>query len=124
MLNRQFWLIAVFSAAVLVGCGGGGDEPVSTSGSLAPSNSHVTISGRITFDFVPHNQFSSGLDYSNTQSLPVRGATVQLLDNTQEVLVTDTADSDGGYSFATTANNTVRIRVLAELAGFGSDWQV
>ncbi len=77
--------------------------------------SKVTISGTATFDFVPHNPNTHGLDYGNTERKPIRGATIRLLDDADNVLVTSVTDAVGNYSFETDPNTSVRIQILAEI---------
>ena len=75
----------------------------------------VTLSGKITYDHVPHN-VSNGLDYANTIQSNVRGATVELLDaNGSSILNTTTSDIDGNYSFEVSVNTSYLVRVKAEL---------
>ncbi|MGW8369997.1 MAG: PKD domain-containing protein, partial [Gammaproteobacteria bacterium] len=42
----------------------------------------VTVTGKVTYDYVPHDDVTSGLDYAGTAQRPVRGARVQALDAT------------------------------------------
>lgn len=87
----------------------------------APVLAKVTVAGRITYDRVPFEGRSfRGLDYTQTQVLPVRGATVQLVDSGNRVIYTGQTDGQGYYSFAVEANRQLRMRVLAELRGTGS----
>jgi len=78
----------------------------------------VAVSGRITYDFVPHNDATSGLDYSSTVQRPVRGAVVQGLDatNNQPIAGSETlTDANGNYSLTVPSLAQVRIRVVARL---------
>jgi len=73
------------------------------------------VAGTVTFDRVPTRTFPTRLDYNNIIELPVREATVQLLDNSNNVLETTRTDIDGSYSFVITNDQLVRVRVRAEL---------
>ena len=91
--------------------------------------SQVTIAGIVSYEFVPasHNGITCfGLDFTRTAAMPIRGATVQLLDSSDNVLAAMPAGDDGGYSFDNiTASTDVRIRVRAELQRSGfPNWDV
>lgn len=119
------------SMTFLVACGGSGGgnnsfvQPAtslassnssSSSSSLASSSpSDILLGGHITYDSVPHNSNNIGLDYAATQELPVRGASVQLLDGSNQVVATSTTDVTGNYSFSVAPNQMLRVRVKAEL---------
>ena len=78
----------------------------------------VSVSGRVTYDFVPHDVVTSGLDYAVTEQRPVRGALVQALDASDDSPIAGVevrTDSDGNYSVTVPAQAQVRIRVLAQL---------
>ncbi len=78
----------------------------------------VAVSGRITYDFVPHNDATSGLDYSAVEQRPVRSAVVQGLDatNNQPIAGSETlTDANGNYSLTVPSLASVRIRVVARL---------
>lgn len=75
----------------------------------------VTLSGKATYDRVPFNTNSDGLDYNSTIELPIRQAPVQLLNASGVVLDTTVSDDNGDYSFIVDAGENVRVRVLAEV---------
>ncbi|MDJ0910346.1 MAG: hypothetical protein QNI99_14200 [Woeseiaceae bacterium] len=77
----------------------------------------VTVSGTVSYEMVPPNANCNGLNFAGTFLKPIRGATIQLIDDASgNVLQTSTLDNAGGYSFANVASNTqVRLRVRAEL---------
>jgi len=75
----------------------------------------VTLSGKITYDHVPHT-VANALDYNNTFESNVRGATVELLNaNGSSILNTATSDANGNYSFEVSINTSYIVRVKAEL---------
>jgi hypothetical protein len=92
--------------------------------------SAVTVSGVLLYEFVPtsHNNTSAcfGLDFANIIERPIRAATVQLLDASNNILGQMVLGEDGSYSFANIpANTDVRVRVRAELKRSGSpNWDV
>jgi len=90
--------------------------------------SAVTVAGKLQYEFVPPTATCSNLNFSAIETRAVRGATVQLIDGTDDttVLDTTTTDGNGDYSFSNVAANTdVRIRVRAELKQAGAPgWDV
>ena len=109
----------------LAACGGGGDKG---GGGNPPGggNTTVTVSGTVSYEFVPPNLNCSGLNFAGTIIRPIRGATVQLLDGSGAEIASATASDSGNYSFGNVAvNTTVQIRVRAELIRTGSPgWNV
>lgn len=84
----------------------------STSSSLP---NIVTLSGAVTYDFVPHDNTLIGLDYTATTRKAGRGLVVELLDANNLVLATTITDNGGAYSFAVERNALVKVRVKAQL---------
>ena len=85
----------------------------------------MTISGTITYDSVPHNPTTSGLNYNATVPLPARGVTVQLLNGSGSVLDTTKTDATGDYSFSVASETNVRVRARAEIVETGTPgWDV
>lgn len=87
----------------------------------------VTVSGKVSYEFVPPNTSCQGLNFGATQTRPIRAATVQLIDAvTANVLGTTTATDGGDYFFSNVAGGLdVRLRVRAELKKTGSpNWDV
>ncbi|MFL0800817.1 MAG: carboxypeptidase-like regulatory domain-containing protein [Agarilytica sp.] len=79
----------------------------------------VEITGRVTYDFVPH--LSTGaLDYDSISELPVRGATVHGLNSSGTVVAEATTDTSGDYTLYVTENTNIRVRVRAELLQYGA----
>jgi hypothetical protein len=111
---------------LLSACGGGGGGssnplvPRSSSSSSANSSSSasvanpVTVSGTITYDFIPYNENHIGLDYSSTEARPVRGAVVELV-SSDGVLATTSTDDNGFYSTTVEANTALQVQVKAQL---------
>ena len=80
-----------------------------------PPPSTVTISGAVTFDLVPFNVGTNGLDYNAITQAPARGIVIQALDASGGVLASDVTDGSGQYSVSVTSNTDVRIRARAQL---------
>ncbi len=100
-------------AALSVACGGddGGGNAVS-------------VSGKATFDSVPYRSGGS-LNYAGVTSAPIRGATVELVDNNNAVVASATSDAQGNYALsASSAASPVRVRVLAQLKGTNFNYAV
>ncbi|PUA26509.1 MAG: hypothetical protein B0W54_22415 [Cellvibrio sp. 79] len=134
VISTVTWILL---AGILVACGGGGgnsSSPTSgvsngiSSSSTIPSSSSaislstgsqsslsatLTIGGKVTFDFIPHN--TDGLNYSAIAVRAGRGLLVELLDENNIVLTTTQTDIDGNYSVNTTRNKLVKVRVKAQL---------
>lgn len=129
---------------LLLACGGGGSSltpspvsskvTVSVASSLALSSSSsvlnsstvsssvssvvpspVSITGRVTYDFVPHNDSKIGLNYFATSVHAGRGLVVELLDSNNFILATTATDNLGNYSFTAELNKPVKIRIKAQL---------
>ncbi len=77
--------------------------------------SQVTLSGQITYDRVPHNLDGIGLDYSNTMQLPVRQASLRILDASGDILAISKTDEQGLYQVLVPVDTELRVEVLAEL---------
>lgn len=110
--------LVALAVVLLAGCGGGGGDGGGGKGGGPPTPATVTVSGTITFDFVPAVA-GIGLDYLNTHPVPARGVTVQLLAGTN-VLASTTTDAAGAYSFTAASNLDVSLRARAELLRVGT----
>ena len=133
-------LLLLLFSLLMGGCGGGGSKSnslidASTSSHVASattsitgiasssassasltSNSSVvpiTLSGLVTYDFVPHT--AAGLDYAKAESRPGRGLFIELLDENNVVLATTSTNGNGEYSVNAPSNKRVKIRVKAQL---------
>ena len=65
-----------------------------------------SIVGKVTFDLVPFNTVTNGLDYENTVVSPARGIVVEAIDADGNQLESTVTDSDG--NFALNANPGAR----------------
>lgn len=111
--NWQMRALLVFGCLVLSACGGGGSKDKSTSTSSAAGT--ILLGGRVTYDFVPHNNDHIGLSYSATTIKAARGVVVELLDDKDIALATTTTDNFGDYNFSADSNKLVKVRVKAQL---------
>lgn len=146
-LPMLFWsarALLLCGLSLLFACGGGGGSsklaptsskpvPFSSAANLSslaassmPANSSttnsslsdaVTISGKITYDFVPHNDNQLGLNYSAVTTKAARGVAIELLDAIDIVIATTTTDNLGNYALAVEKNKMVKVRVKAQLIG-------
>ena len=121
---------------ILAGCGGGGgsddgssDVPTVTavcrgSSSVIPTpTADVIISGTVTFDSVPHNTVSNGLDYASVSAKPARGVEVLLVNQNNSEINSTITDENGYYALVAPGSNDVCIRVNARmLATGGPSW--
>jgi hypothetical protein len=100
---------------------------VSATIEVAESLSQVTVAGRLTYERPATNFRCRGFDFSDVTLMPVRLATVRLLDASNTVLAESKTDDDGNYAFSNVpANTTVKVRVRAELLQTNGPqrWQV
>lgn len=125
-INRQF--IVAIAALGLGACGGSGEGGNKNGGGFTPPppGGTVTVSGTISYEFVPPNDGCNGLNFSAITERPVRGATVVLLNDSGAELARAPSGNTGGYSFSNVpANTNIRIRVLAESKhSAGASWDV
>lgn len=78
--------------------------------------SMVTVAGVLVYERPTVINQCQGYNFNAITNMPVRRATVQLLDAANNVLGTTQTDDNGDYSFSNiSANTNVRVRVRAEL---------
>lgn len=117
--------LTLTALACLSACGGGGSDssPAPTqSVSPVPSPPAVdltVISGKVTYDRVPHTQ-TSGLDYANTTRAPIRGAVVEAINASGDIIDRSLSDPQGDYALSVAENTDVRLRVKAQLFSDGA----
>ncbi len=119
-------LLGVLMAACGGGGGGGGFTPPVQPPPPPPPSGNATVSGKVEFR---RPVFSgSGLNFSNLETLPARGVTVEVVRSSDNaVLATTATDSAGNYS-AQIAAGQVFVRARAQLrsttAGASFDLEV
>jgi hypothetical protein len=107
-------------AAVLILAGCGGSSGGGGGSDTKPVPTDVIVSGEVTFDYVPA-VVGVGLDYANTESRPVRGATVELIAaDDDSVLASARTDDAGRYNATVPSQTNVFVRVKAENVQTGS----
>lgn len=123
----------LFSAGVLLviaACSGGGGStpsppPPAPPPPPPPPSGAVEISGVVTYDDVPLNTATNGLNYAATAQRPARGVTVDAVDSSGAVLDSTITNASGQYTVTVDPNTTVRIRANARLLQTsGATWDV
>jgi hypothetical protein len=92
-----------------------GSSAVSSSTASSSMPSVITLTGKVTYDLVPHNDNQFGLNYSATTISAGRGLLIELLDSNNLILATTNSDNLGNYSFSVENNKLVKVRVKAQL---------
>ena len=116
-------ITVVCTATASDAAGNSGDGTLTVTVTLPPAA--VTIDGKITFDRVPFNTTTNGLDYAATTQTPAPGITVEAQSATGTVLATDITDVNGDYSFTVDPNTDLRIVAKAEMVQTtGAQWDV
>lgn len=77
--------------------------------------SSVTISGAVTFDFVPVNTTTNGLNYAAATPRFARGVVVEAVGATGTTIASTVTSTTGTYSVTVPANTDVQIRARAQL---------
>lgn len=130
--------LLVIATALLSACGGGGGDdappvvapppaaPPSAGepGALpAPGATSVTVSGRVTFDFVPATANGRPrLDYQNTTRRPSRSVEVQLIDaGNQSVLASTRTNASGDYTLQAPIGRNAFVRASARMTVSGNN---
>ena len=122
------WFLAI-SILVLCSCGGASSAGKSfasaspnlssmarsSSVSISSSTPSVFLKGLVTYDFVPHKSNKLGLNYAATESRPVRGAVIEILNENDMILGASVTAEDGTYSFTVPMNSSIKVRVKAQL---------
>jgi len=73
----------------------------------------ITVSGRATYENVTVDEY--GHDYSNIHDLPIRGASVYLLDMDNNIISQSATDSLGLYSLEVAQKGNYSIEIVAEI---------
>ena len=95
---------------------------------VEPLPDDVKITGKITYDLVPLNTSTNGLNYGATVQTAAPGLTVEARDANGNILDSDVTDSTGDYLLTVLPNTDVQIVAKAEMlqaASAGSaSWDV
>lgn len=85
----------------------------------------INLSGKITFDLVPLNTATNGLNYNAITEEPARGITVEAVNSSNAVIATAVTNEDGDYTMTVAPNTNLRIRAKAEMVQTsGAQWDV
>ena len=85
----------------------------------------INLSGKITFDLVPFNTSTNGLNYNATTAEPARGITVEAVNASNAVIASAVTNEDGDYTMVVAPNTNLRIRAKAEMVQTsGAQWDV
>jgi hypothetical protein len=88
-------------------------------------NTVADIIGKVTFDLVPFNTVTNGLDYNNTRVSPARGVLVEAVDAAGNQIDATVTDGNGDYVLSPTPNTEMRIRISARMIQTtGATWDV
>jgi len=123
ILQHGRMVLLALSMSAFAACGGSSSNGDDNGGGQA----NVTVSGVVSYEFVPARNNCAGLDFAATETRPIRGATVQLINAGSGAQIGSMVSSaSGGYSFSNVpANTMVQLRVRAELKQTGSaGWDV
>ena len=92
---------------------------------VTPPPASVTISGSVTFDHVPFNTSTNGLNFDAITQDPAPGLTVEAVNSAGTILQSSVTDAQGNYSLSVDPNTDLRIRVKAEMVQTsGAQWDV
>lgn len=75
----------------------------------------MSISGAVTFDFVPQNTVTNGLDYAASAPRPARGIVVEAVNAAGDTITSTVTNTNGAYFLTVPANTNVQIRARAQL---------
>jgi len=109
-------LMGLGALAFAAGCGS--DDPPEDKGGASSSGTPVEsarLSGELRYEFVPYDLVKEGLDYSKTETRPIRGVRVALVDALDTTLIMETtSDADGHYAFDWQGTSNVKLWIYAE----------
>ena len=88
-------------------------------------NATTDITGKVTFDLVPFNTITNGLDYNNTRVSPARGVLLEAIDAQGNQIDATVTDGNGNYVLSPSPNTEMRIRISARMIQTtGATWDV
>jgi len=103
----------------------GNSADATLTATVTPPPTSVKIDGTITFDSVPFNTATNGLNFNAISRAPAPGIVVEAQTNAGTVLATDVTDSNGAYSFSVDPNTDLRVVAKAQmLQTTGAQWNV
>jgi len=118
-------ITSVCTATAGDAAGNSGTGTLTVTVNQAPASGNVSVSGKITFDLVPFNTATNGLNYDAITQANAPGITMQALGANGAVIATTVTDDVGDYSFSFAPNTNVQIRARAEMIQTtGARWNV
>jgi len=115
------WLLLGY-ATLAAGCNheegivGDDDETVAVSPTPArvPVPGDYSLTGTVSYEYVPYDEVNEGLNYGATTPRPIRGCEIYLKDaDTEETLATTISGEDGSYEFEWSGSNYVKLWTYA-----------
>ncbi len=85
---------------------------------------NVVISGVISFDFIPHNPATNGLNYNLSSEEPARGIVVEAVDSGNSTVASTVTNTLGEYALTVEQNTNLRIRAYAQLLSNSPAWDI
>lgn len=111
------FLLAACSGSGSSGPGPAPPPPTPPPPPPPPPSGSVTISGAITYDFVPLNPSTNGLNYAATTQRPARNVVVEAANSSGTVLTSGLTDAAGAYSLSVPAGTVLRIQARSRMQG-------
>lgn len=114
-----------FTLTVTDNNGVSSSDSVTITVEVSPIVGEGDIFGKVTFDLVPFNTLTNGLDYNNTLEAPARGILVEAMDSLGNKIESTVTDSNGYYVLSPAPGTEMRIRISAQLTqSTGATWDV
>lgn len=118
-------ITSVCTATAGDAAGNSGSGTLTVTVNQAPATGDVDVSGAITFDLVPFNTSTNGLNYNAVTRTPSRGIIVEALNASGTILQSTVTDAAGAYNFTFAPNTQMRIRAKAQMQQTsGAQWDV
>lgn len=118
-------ITSVCTATAGDAAGNTGTGTLTVTVNQAPASGNVSVSGKMTFDLVPLNTATNGLNYDAISQANAPGITMQAVGANGAVIATTVTDDVGDYSFSFAPNTNVQIRARAEMIQTtGAQWNV
>ena len=118
-------ITSICTASAGDAAGNTGTGTLTVTVNQAPATGDVTLSGKLTFDSVPFNTTTNGLNYNAISQAPARGITMEAVNASNGVIATTTTDAAGDYNFTLPPNTNLRVRARAEMVQTtGAQWNV
>jgi len=121
-------LVLLVCASTFLGCGGGGADSGGGNGNGTGNDpgAGVTVTGKARYEFPPPAANCNGLDFDAIQLLPIRQATIQLIDAATNAVLDETlSDDNGDFALTVDADTNAFLRIRSQLKRSGNpSWDV